>query len=65
MPKTRSQIAAELGISTTTLWRKLKKAPFKLSSGLIYSYEEQLIRDFIERGMCQVEFQIMGRNDPQ
>jgi DNA-binding transcriptional regulator LsrR (DeoR family) len=35
-PMTRIQIADELGISTSTLKRKLKKANIKIPSGLIF-----------------------------
>ena len=39
-PKTRRQIAQELEISETTLWRKLKNAKVLIPSGLVF-YENQ------------------------
>jgi predicted DNA-binding protein (UPF0251 family) len=39
-PKTRRQIAQELEISETTLWRKLKNAKVEIPAGLIF-YEHQ------------------------
>lgn len=39
-PKTRLQIAHELGISTSTLWRILKQAELYIPSGLVF-YEDQ------------------------
>ncbi len=42
-PKTRIQIAQELEISYSTLWRLLKKLSIKLPNGLIYPAKQQEI----------------------
>jgi transcriptional regulator with XRE-family HTH domain len=34
--KTRDEVASELGVSRSTLWRKLKEKDLTLPSGLIY-----------------------------
>ena len=44
-PKTRIQIAQELGISYSTLWRLLKSRSIKLPNGLIYPAKQQEIYD--------------------
>lgn len=41
--KTRQEIADELGISVTTLWRLLKKHSIKLPSGLVYPDKQKEI----------------------
>ena len=50
MAKTRTQIAQDLGISKTTLWRMLKTAPFTVKRGLIFPGQEEKIRNFILYG---------------
>lgn len=47
MAKTRQQIADELGVSVTTLWRRLKKADFNIRPGLIYPADELEILRFL------------------
>lgn len=46
MTKTRKEIAQHLGISTTTLWRKLKEGDVQIRSGLIYPEDEKRILHF-------------------
>jgi DNA invertase Pin-like site-specific DNA recombinase len=45
--KTRKEIANELGVSTTTLWRKLKENNIILSSGLIYPSDQIRIYKYL------------------
>jgi predicted DNA-binding protein (UPF0251 family) len=46
-PKTRKQIAQELGISETTLWRKLKNAELIIPSGLVlYEHQKKIFQLF-------------------
>lgn len=47
--KTRKEIASELGISTTTLWRKLKTKGLDIPSGLIYPNDQ--IRIYLALGV--------------
>lgn len=42
-PKTRKELAKELGIHTRTLYRWLKKNNIELSSGLITPIQQELI----------------------
>lgn len=42
-PKTRKEIADELGISYTTFWRLIKKLNISLPSGLIYPLKQEEI----------------------
>ncbi len=43
-PKTREQIAYELGISVTTLWRRLKAHNIQLPKGLVFPQDQERIR---------------------
>ncbi len=44
MPKNREQIAAEIGVSVTTLWRKLKAYNIKLPKGPVFPRDEAEIK---------------------
>ena len=44
-PMTRIQIANEIGISTSTLKRKLEKANIKIPSGLIFNSDLRKIEE--------------------
>ncbi|PSR09713.1 MAG: hypothetical protein DA408_11905 [Bacteroidetes bacterium] len=46
--KTRKEIAGELGVSTTTLWRKLKTQNVALPSGLIYPPDQIRIYEYLK-----------------
>jgi len=41
-PKTRQELARELNISRTTLYRLLKREGIKLPSGLLYNREQKI-----------------------
>ncbi|HMQ49830.1 MAG TPA: helix-turn-helix domain-containing protein [Saprospiraceae bacterium] len=45
--KTRQQIADELGVSKTTLWRLLKRMEIELPNGLVYPKKQQEIYEKI------------------
>jgi hypothetical protein len=47
MPKTKQQIAEELGISVSTLYRRLKAERYPIKRTLIFEDEELLIKDII------------------
>lgn len=42
-PKTRQQIATEIGVSYSTFWRWLKKNNVALPKGLVYRSGQELI----------------------
>ncbi len=42
-PKTRREIASELGISYTTFWRILKKKKISLPKGLLFPIHQKKI----------------------
>lgn len=48
--KTRQEIAEELGISVTTLWRLLKKHKINLPSGLVYPDKQKEIYEHLVNG---------------
>lgn len=47
MPKTRKELAAELGISTVTLWRALKHSNLQIPPGYINQDVEQKILRYL------------------
>lgn len=50
-PKTRKQIAQELGISQSTLWRKLKDAEINIPSGLVlHEHQKKIFQLFRGEG---------------
>ncbi|MFT5168334.1 MAG: putative DNA-binding protein (UPF0251 family) [Saprospiraceae bacterium] len=46
-PKTRKEIAQDLGISYSTFWRLLKKKKINLPRGLVYSNSQENIFNLI------------------
>jgi len=43
VPKTREQIAYEIGISVTTLWRKMRDNKLSIPKGLVFPDSEEKI----------------------
>lgn len=58
MPKNREQIAAEIGVSVSTLWRRMKEHNLKIPKGPVFPKDEEKLK-----ALFGLELQVEGTAD--